>query len=258
MPYLFLAGQSIRNETSQQRISNLTRKGWSVLAEPPYDPATQYLQPNNETGRIDVIDIPPAPPDYEGFAEALGESTAITNAVNAKLYPNIRLSNKEARAQAGGLNTLRLATTASPGNNDYNGSPLLVTGGTGAGEVFAVTGYIGATKDATLRRISGDGTPFTLDGTTRYLCYSLDEIFTGIGRVAVTFEIGKADLRLEKVLNSLVARGDRGNQTIINRFKARLTDWVTAVNFAAPERTELQGLVDTYLPTVRYTVPPAS
>lgn len=53
-------------------------------------------------------------------------------------------------AQAGGANTITLAAGASAVNNQYVGFSVAITGGTGAGQVQQVTGYVGATKVATM------------------------------------------------------------------------------------------------------------
>jgi hypothetical protein len=53
-------------------------------------------------------------------------------------------------AQAGAASTITLAAGASASNNYYNRSGIVITGGTGAGQERLITGYVGATKVATV------------------------------------------------------------------------------------------------------------
>lgn len=53
-------------------------------------------------------------------------------------------------AQAGSANTITLAAGASAVNQQYVGYTVSITGGTGAGQVGIVTGYVGSTKVATM------------------------------------------------------------------------------------------------------------
>jgi hypothetical protein len=53
-------------------------------------------------------------------------------------------------AQAGGSDTITLDTSASATEGFYDGLWILITGGTGAGQVRMVDGYVGATRVATV------------------------------------------------------------------------------------------------------------
>ena len=68
-------------------------------------------------------------------------------------------------ATAGASNSITLAAGASSTNDFYNGQILRITGGTGSGTIALITDYVGSTKVATLRPISGTVTP---DSTSAY------------------------------------------------------------------------------------------
>lgn len=55
-------------------------------------------------------------------------------------------------AQAGGASTITLAAGASATDSLYVGETVMIYGGTGAGQVRVITGYVGATKVATVGR----------------------------------------------------------------------------------------------------------
>jgi hypothetical protein len=77
-------------------------------------------------------------------------------------------------AQAGGSNTLTLATTASSVDDAYNGLELELTGGTGSPETQTISDYDGTTKVATI-----DTTwAVTPDATTTY---SVPIAYDGMG-----------------------------------------------------------------------------
>ena len=191
--------------------------------------------------------------DYEGLSNALDESSLLDVMAN-KLTPAITISDRQAKAQAGGSNSLTLNTLASSVDDAYLGCLLLVTSATGVGETFVVSGYVGATRVATLRRLSGDGTAFTLDATTRYRLYSLEEFRDGLLKVANVFSINSAWNKLQQTLNTFIVRGDRDSATAIARFQNRIDAWVTAVAFNTTQKAELQALLTQYCPARSYTV----
>ncbi len=54
-------------------------------------------------------------------------------------------------AQAGGASTITLVSTASATDGTYNGMSIQLTGGTGSGDdLHQISGYVGATKVATI------------------------------------------------------------------------------------------------------------
>lgn len=53
-------------------------------------------------------------------------------------------------AQAGGASTMTLAADANGFDDTYNGSVVVITGGTGAGQVRVIADYVGSTKVATV------------------------------------------------------------------------------------------------------------
>jgi hypothetical protein len=62
-------------------------------------------------------------------------------------------------ATAGALNSITLAVGASGVNGFYTGMILRITGGTAAGTVALITGYVGGTRVATLLALGGAVTP---------------------------------------------------------------------------------------------------
>lgn len=73
----------------------------------------------------------------------VGTATNVTNAA-AAVHSNT--------AQAGAATTITLDASASASNNAYYGYDIQITGGTGAGQVRQITGYVGNTKVATVDR----------------------------------------------------------------------------------------------------------
>jgi hypothetical protein len=106
-----------------------------------------------------------------------------------------------------------------------------------------------------LARITGNGSAFTLDATSRYRIYSLEEFFSGIGKIARVFEIQVAFARFDAVLSRFEARGDRDNPVAISRFQTRLNEWVIACNFDVTERDELRAILAVNAPARNYSVP---
>lgn len=56
MTYLTNNGQ-LRSETDASIIENLTRKGWSIITQPAYDPLTQELQFDPADGKFNVVNL---------------------------------------------------------------------------------------------------------------------------------------------------------------------------------------------------------
>lgn len=67
-------------------------------------------------------------------------------------------------AQAGGATTITLATAASSSNGRYVNAVVVLTGGTGAGQIGQITGYVGSTRVATV----ADTWTTNPDSTTTY------------------------------------------------------------------------------------------
>lgn len=57
---------------------------------------------------------------------------------------------RSAQAQSGGANTITLDASASATNNLYSGETIFIRSGAGAGQSAVITGYVGATKVATV------------------------------------------------------------------------------------------------------------
>lgn len=73
-------------------------------------------------------------------------------------------------AQAGAASTITLSSGASATDDIYNGQTVKLTGGTGAGQVRVIIGYVGSTKVATVNR-SWQTNP---DATTTYTVLATD------------------------------------------------------------------------------------
>jgi len=71
-------------------------------------------------------------------------------------------------SQAGDATTITLAATASATNDIYNGFFCRIISGTGSGQTRTITGYVGATKVATVSAGATDWSP-TPDGTSVYV-----------------------------------------------------------------------------------------
>lgn len=92
-------------------------------------------------------------PRFDSVLKACGlASTVVTPAVTGT-------------ATAGSSNSITLAAGASSTNDFYKGQILRVTAGSGAGTVALITGYVGSTKVATVRPLSG---PITYSNTSVY------------------------------------------------------------------------------------------
>lgn len=97
-----------------------------------------------ETGKR-VIHIPIAVSDVTADAVKVAGST--TAATRAKEFWS---SIESGTAQAGGSTTITLESGESSADDFYNGSVILLTGGTGASQYRQITDYNGTTKVATV------------------------------------------------------------------------------------------------------------
>lgn len=86
------------------------------------------------------------------WAGAAGSTTLGASAVNrAAFAADTGLQSiRSNTAQAGAASTITLDASASATSNFYNGTSILLTGGTGAGQFRIITAYVGATKVATV------------------------------------------------------------------------------------------------------------
>lgn len=205
----------------------------------------------------------PNRPNYYGLQSMIGDSPLMDRVTNRLTPVETITSHRNGRAQSGGSNFIVLATGASTEDGAYLGSLMLVPQGTGLNQAFVCIGYNGTTQQADLIRISDGGTPFTLDGTTRYRMYPLEAMHAVAVDAANVWAIERATRRFMNVLERMVglyvsdgfnsAPGD--NATIIARFQTRLNEWVTAVNFNAEDRDALRGYLLQFVPTRGYLVP---
>lgn len=72
MTYLTNNSQ-LRSETDALVISNLLRKGWTEIFAPSYDPQTQQIEFNSQTGQFDVVDIPEDQLKQQSFQNAVSQ-----------------------------------------------------------------------------------------------------------------------------------------------------------------------------------------
>ena len=72
MTYLTNNSQ-LRSETDALVISNLLRKGWTEIFAPSYDPQTQQIEFNSQTGQFDVVGIPEDQLKQQAFQNAISQ-----------------------------------------------------------------------------------------------------------------------------------------------------------------------------------------
>jgi hypothetical protein len=82
-------------------------------------------------------------------ADAIGASELAADAV-AEIQSGLSLVIRQNTAQAGTSTTITLDASASATNDLYKGLLVRILSGTGAGQTRAITGYVGATKVATV------------------------------------------------------------------------------------------------------------
>lgn len=105
-------------------------------------------------------------------------------------------------AQAGGASTITLAVGASAVDDAYKNLTIRTTGGTGSGQSRVISGYVGATKVATVR----EAWTTPPDATTTY---SIDAQVV-YAPVSAAFEAGTMYVNIDGVLHKLLGvRGDR-------------------------------------------------
>jgi hypothetical protein len=116
--------------------------------------------------------------------------------------------------QAAAASTATLDAGASAVNDFYVGSLLRTIGGTGAGQVRRVLGYVGSTKVATLDRVWATN---PTAGTTFELIADASVVLTALERTAVADAVLAAaattpiDVNLKKINNiTLQGTGDGG------------------------------------------------
>lgn len=85
--------------------------------------------------------------DKTGYSIATGGITRASLAADTGLQ-----TSRSSTAQAGAATTITLDGSASAVDSFYVGEIVYLTGGTGAGQARVITGYVGATKVATVNR----------------------------------------------------------------------------------------------------------
>lgn len=74
----------------------------------------------------------------------------VDTATSRLLYTTLANLKRQNTAQAGGASTITLDASASATDSEYNNHHLVIVSGTGAGQERKITGYVGATKVATV------------------------------------------------------------------------------------------------------------
>ncbi len=114
------------------------------------DIAADIIAVKAETATI-VADTNDLQTNQGNWVTATGFSTHDANAVvTAMESSDLMLSLGTGTAQAGSTTTITLASGESSSDNYYVGQRILTTGGTGAGQFSYITGYVGATRVATV------------------------------------------------------------------------------------------------------------
>jgi hypothetical protein len=127
---------------------------------------------------------------------ASGDAYAIIEWGPVPLEPSNSPDQHSGTTQAGAAGTITLAASASATNDLYNGQPIKIYAGTGAGQTRGITDYVGATKVVTV-----DRNWITIpDNTSRYVVLAdnvpaLDAILLGVqvsasGIAATAFQAG--------------------------------------------------------------------
>lgn len=163
-------------------------------------------------------------PRYANVLQACGlAETAVTPAVTGT-------------ATAGGSNTITLAAGASSTNDFYKGQILRITGGTGSGSVGLITGYVGSTKVATVRYVSGT---VSADNTSAY-SIGLQTVYTP---VSASFASSTIYYNIDGVLHKLTGcRGTFSLNTTVGQIPT--IDFTMTGIYNAP--------TDTAAPSVTY------
>lgn len=95
--------------------------------------------------------------------------TESTNGIEIHASNNVTARTHDGLAQAGGVNTITLASTARGSDGYYTDSLVAIISGTGVGQERKVTGYVGATKVATV----DTNWTTTPDATSEYVVYDI-------------------------------------------------------------------------------------
>lgn len=153
-----LRGSAYPKATVMRYIDNLIQWGDALFAQDTRESITQavnlYLLASDLLGR--------RPENVRVFKQPASKS-----------YAEIRaLYDTTGTAQAGALAAITLATTtASAVDSFYNGLPIQITSGTGAGQMRTIASYVGATRVATVI------TPWATvpDATSQYHIFSVPQ-----------------------------------------------------------------------------------
>lgn len=154
------AGTAITAASGRQEVNVSHWRGTAAPAEDTAGYPKVTIKDGTGAGEIDTnagaivavttvtttTNLTNAPPDSSGVTTLLSRLSA------ARAAMLDALSLRTATAQAGAAGTITLDASASATNDLYKGQWVVITSGTGAGQSRLISGYVGATKVATIHR----------------------------------------------------------------------------------------------------------
>lgn len=148
----------------------------------PYLGSTEQLLANTHVQCTFTVDLtgsgtPSTAPRFSSLLKACGFTETYTS------------SAITGTATAGGVNTITLAASASSTDNAYTNLIIRITAGTGSGNIGIITSYVGATKVATVRYLSGS---VTANNTSAYAIgqqYTYTPVSSGFGSATIYYNV---------------------------------------------------------------------
>lgn len=130
-------------------------------------------------------------------------------------------------AQAGASTTITLQSGAVATDDYYNGSTVVITGGTGVGQAQVITDYVGSTKVAT---VSGWAT--APDATSTYQVLPLGLVALSAADVNTEVDTALTDIGLDHLVSASVAGTDITDNSIFAKLvsASATADWDDFVN----------------------------
>lgn len=169
------------------------------------------------------------------IAAAVWDKTASSH-VTAGTFGQWFQSARTGTAQAGAATTITLDASASATNSYYNGQLVFVTSATGLGQARLITGYVGATKIATVDPAWSTNP----DNTSVFMIYPFGEVAAVTGAVgSVTGAVGSVTGAVGSVAAGGIASTSFASGAITAA--AIATDAIGAAELAADAVTEIQS-----------------
>jgi len=133
-------------------------------------------------------------------------------------------------------NEIVIGSSASATNDEYNEMFITIIGGSGQGQVFRITDYVGSSKTVTI-----DSTPTrTIDGTSTYSIYNftwivgdIDDVFLQKDAVDIKRYYNFTNTNIMEALNIIAERMD-GYLTYTYEFDETYNEFVNKVNLVKP------------------------